>query len=94
MIEEDEHLLTVLRYVEANPPMPLVVDDILVHFDDDRARAALAVLGEAASKMQVILFTHHARVCELAAEAVPTAVVHALESGQKLPRQAELPLAR
>ena len=34
-------LATLERYAETNPPMPLVVDDILVHFDDDRSRAAL-----------------------------------------------------
>ena len=87
-------LASLERYVESNPPMPLVVDDILVHFDDERARAALAVLGEAAGKMQVILFTHHARVCELAAKAAPSAVVHALGTGIHLAAagpQLELP---
>lgn len=49
---------------------PLVMDDLLVHFDDERARAALFVLGGFAEKTQVLLFTHHTRVCELAREAL------------------------
>jgi uncharacterized protein YhaN len=46
--------------------MPLVLDDVLIHFDDDRARAALDVLGEVARTTQVLFFTHHARLVELA----------------------------
>jgi uncharacterized protein YhaN len=55
----------------AGDAMPLVVDDILVHFDDDRARASLAALGDLAQKTQVLFFTHHQRLVELAREAVP-----------------------
>jgi uncharacterized protein YhaN len=47
--------------------MPFVVDDILIGFDDDRSRVCLDVLAElAASSTQVLLFTHHRRVLELA----------------------------
>jgi uncharacterized protein YhaN len=51
--------------------MPLIVDDVLIHFDDDRARAALEVLGELSEHTQVLFFTHHARLVELAREAIP-----------------------
>jgi uncharacterized protein YhaN len=51
--------------------MPLVLDDILIHFDDDRARAALSVLGHVADTTQVLFFTHHARLVELAQQAIP-----------------------
>ncbi len=51
--------------------LPLVMDDLLVHFDDDRARAAMRALGAFAATTQVLLFTHHARLCELAREALP-----------------------
>lgn len=53
------------------PPMPLLLDDILVHFDDARARAALAVLGEFAEVTQVLFFTHHEHLLGLCREAVP-----------------------
>jgi uncharacterized protein YhaN len=58
------------RYLERNPPLPLVLDDILIHFDDERAAAALGVLGELAERMQVLFFTHHARDLTLAAGAI------------------------
>jgi uncharacterized protein YhaN len=51
--------------------LPLVLDDLLVHFDDDRARAALRVLGAfARGTTQVLLFTHHSKVCDLAREVL------------------------
>jgi uncharacterized protein YhaN len=46
----------------AGEPMPLVVDDILVQFDDDRTAAALEVLADVARTTQVVLFTHHRQV--------------------------------
>jgi uncharacterized protein YhaN len=54
--------------------MPFVLDDILVHFDDERARAALTVLAGFADTTQVLLFTHHRRLCELA-EGLPAGKV-------------------
>ena len=64
-------LATLERHTEERDPMPLLVDDILIHFDDERARAALEVLGELGDKTQVLFFTHHARLLDLAREAVP-----------------------
>jgi uncharacterized protein YhaN len=48
--------------------MPFVVDDILIGFDDHRTRVCLEVLAELALSTQVLLFTHHRRVLELAGE--------------------------
>ncbi|MBI4700188.1 MAG: AAA family ATPase [Deltaproteobacteria bacterium] len=59
-------LATLERYLERAEPMPLVVDDILINFDEERARATLGVLADLARRMQVLLFTHHERVRELA----------------------------
>ena len=68
--------------LQGREPIPLIVDDILVMFDDDRATAALRVLAELSAKTQVILFTHHARVVELAKELreKETVFVHSLSS--------------
>jgi len=42
--------------------IPLICDDSLVHFDDERAEATLPILKEIADKeRQVILFTCHER---------------------------------
>ena len=71
-------LASLLRRAEASEPMPLVLDDVLIHFDDDRASAALSVLGEVSKKMQILFFTHHARLVELARTSIPSEelVVH------------------
>jgi uncharacterized protein YhaN len=58
------------RYVTANGPMPFIVDDVLVHFDDDRSAAALAALGELAKETQVVFFTHHKHLISLAKSSV------------------------
>ena len=59
-------LASLEKYMESSEPMPFIVDDILVDFDDERSEAALCALAELAKKTQVILFTHHSRVVEQA----------------------------
>ena len=66
-------------YVKDREPMPFVVDDILLNFDDARAMAALAVLGELAERTQVIYFTHHAHHVELARKALLPEKLHVNE---------------
>ncbi|MHB1511179.1 MAG: ATP-binding protein [Acidimicrobiales bacterium] len=51
-------------------PMPVVLDDVLVNFDDSRARAALRCLAVLAASCQVLLFTHHRHVLSLAEEVI------------------------
>jgi len=76
-------LASLERHVEHNGPVPVVLDDVLVHFDDDRARAALTALGDLARHTQVLFFTHHRRLVELARTAVPRAMLreHELDAG-------------
>ena len=64
-------LATLERQAIGAEPLPLILDDILIHFDDERASAALGVLAEHAAATQVVLFTHHARIVDLAQLAVP-----------------------
>jgi uncharacterized protein YhaN len=59
-------LASLEKYMESSEPMPFIVDDILVDFDDDRSEAALVALSQLAKKTQVIMFTHHSRVVEQA----------------------------
>ncbi|MBL1294154.1 MAG: AAA family ATPase [Thiotrichales bacterium] len=54
------------KYMDSAEPMPFIVDDILVHFDDERSKATLGLLAELAKKTQVIMFTHHRRLVEQA----------------------------
>ncbi|RLS23698.1 MAG: hypothetical protein DWH70_08905 [Planctomycetota bacterium] len=46
-------------------PLPVILDDILINFDDARALSTLRCLAEFSSKTQVILFTHHQHLLKL-----------------------------
>ena len=46
-------------YLSDHEPIPFIVDDILIQFDDDRAVASLKALAELSKNTQVIFFTHH-----------------------------------
>jgi uncharacterized protein YhaN len=59
-------LATLEKYLAHAEPLPFIVDDILINFDDARTQAALKVLADLARKTQVILFTHHERLKEMA----------------------------
>lgn len=73
-------LASLEKYMESAKPMPFIVDDILVDFDDARSEAALNALAILGEKTQVILFTHHSRVVEQAHAlgAARSVVVHNL----------------
>jgi uncharacterized protein YhaN len=57
------------RHAIKEGPFPFIVDDILLTFDDDRARAALRCLADLGQSMQVLYFTHHRHIRDMAAEA-------------------------
>jgi uncharacterized protein YhaN len=79
-------------YARRGAPLPLVLDDVLVNFDADRAAAAAAVLRDfAAAGHQLLVFTCHehiqklfkslrAPVSQLPNNAQPGPIVIALES--------------
>ncbi len=50
----------------AGEPLPFIGDDLLASFDDERTRRTLDLLAEFGARRQTILFTHHARVAEIA----------------------------
>lgn len=67
-----------LQIRENQRRVPVVCDDLFVHFDDDRAGSAfraLAVLGEST---QVIYFTHHPHLVQVALQAHSSWQVHQL----------------
>ena len=53
----------------SSEPMPFIVDDILINFDDARSRATIKALSDLAEKSQVILFTHHQKIVEVAGDS-------------------------
>ncbi len=58
------------RHLRHHEPMPMVLDDLLMTFDDRRCLAILPMLRELAEQTQVLLFTHHRHLCHLAREAL------------------------
>ena len=62
-------------YLERNEPIPFIVDDILIKFDNDRAVAALQALGLLSKQTQVIFFTHHRHLLELARKNVESKIL-------------------
>jgi len=57
-------LATLESLLDKGEPIPFIVDDILINFDDDRSRATLKALAKLGAKNQVILFTHHRQIME------------------------------
>jgi uncharacterized protein YhaN len=64
-------LASLESHLEGREAVPLIVDDVLIRFDDERSAAALQALVELARKTQVIFFTHHPRLVELARAHLP-----------------------
>ncbi len=54
------------HHLHRGGPVPVVVDDALVHFDDHRAAAAIEALSQLAERTQVICLTHHPHLVDVA----------------------------
>ncbi len=67
------------RLAAGEQALPLVLDDVLMAFDDDRTADALEILRDLAPGLQVIVFTHHQRVADAAAglDGVPVSTLPA-----------------
>jgi uncharacterized protein YhaN len=64
-------LAVVQEHNASHEPIPFVADDLLLNLDNKRAQAALRTLAAIAASSQVLLFTHHAHMVDLARIAVP-----------------------
>jgi uncharacterized protein YhaN len=53
-------------YLERASPLPFIADDLFINFDDERAAAGISVLGKLAQRTQVLFFTHHLHLVEIA----------------------------
>lgn len=53
-------------YLERAQALPFVADDLFVNFDNDRAAAGIRLLGQLAEKTQVLFFTHHQHLVDIA----------------------------
>ncbi len=61
-------LAFVRQHASAGLSVPLVMDDILVHFDDARSSATLEVLRDLSRKTQILYFTHHESIATAASQ--------------------------
>jgi len=64
--------------LETCEPMPFIVDDILINFDDDRSMATLRALAKLSEKNQIIIFTHHRQIVESARKIAADVQVYEL----------------
>lgn len=65
--------------IKSNQQAPFLADDILETFDNERTAEALQVLEEMANSCQVIYFTHHQHILDIANQVCPKARIHTLE---------------
>ena len=63
-------IASVADYLDRAPPLPFIADDLFINFDDDRAAAGFQVLGQLAEKTQVLFFTHHQHLVDIASETL------------------------
>ncbi|MCL6516529.1 AAA family ATPase [Alicyclobacillus sp.] len=83
-------LAFVEQHLETSEPLPLLMDDILVHFDDDRAQATMRVLQGLAERTQVIYFTHQRSVYAMALRMADSGLVRGYDlSGYRAPLPSE-----
>ena len=68
-------------YLEHSAALPFVADDLFVNFDNDRARAGFQVLGELAKKTQVLFFTHHLHLLEIARQTLGSSISQVTVNG-------------
>jgi uncharacterized protein YhaN len=67
-------LAYVLHYCEQSQPLPIVIDDALANFDDQRAMHTLSVLADISQTAQVLFFTCHTHMIDIARDAIPELV--------------------
>lgn len=59
-------LASVDEYLSRAHALPFVADDLLINFDDARAAAGFNVLAELGQKTQILFFTHHQHLVDIA----------------------------
>ena len=60
--------------LDEETPVPIILDDALTNFDDDRCATALNWLKEESKSRQIILFTCHSREADFFADDIEVSV--------------------
>ena len=61
-------------FLSHSAPLPFIADDLFINFDNVRAAAGFKVLAELGRKTQVLFFTHHRHLIDIADTALGTNV--------------------
>ena len=69
------------QYSQRAEPLPLVMDDVLVNFDEDRAKQTLRVLNDFSQSHQILFLTCHRRMVELVQAIRPALTPIELQPG-------------
>jgi uncharacterized protein YhaN len=72
-------LASIEKFIGGCEPLPFIADDVLISFDQEREAAVLEVLGELSKKTQVIVFTHHRHLVEIAQRTLASEVLQVHE---------------
>jgi uncharacterized protein YhaN len=75
-------LATLEQQAQRTDPLPLIVDDLFEGYDNKRAAAGFEALAEVAETTQVIFFTHHCHLVDIAQLALSTESVAVQELGE------------
>ena len=64
-------LAYIMHYCRDAEPLPIVMDDVLVNSDDERALQSLSVLLELSEQVQILFLTCHQHVVDLVRQLRP-----------------------
>jgi uncharacterized protein YhaN len=78
-------LASLEAWLDKHESVPFVVDDILLNFDDERAAAALRELAGLSRRTQVLFFTHHRHIIDIARAHLPDELVFVHELPEPRP---------
>jgi uncharacterized protein YhaN len=70
------------HYCQDTEPLPIVMDDVLVNFDAERARQTLSVFAEVADNVQIIFLTCHQHMMDLVRDVLPANAAIVLPGGK------------
>ena len=75
-------LAAVEESVAAGVKLPFLADDLFINYDDARSAAGFRVLAKLAERTQVLFFTHHEHLANLARNSVKPEVVSTCRLGE------------
>ncbi|TYR33525.1 AAA family ATPase [Mesorhizobium microcysteis] len=64
------------EFAAARPSVPFIADDIMETFDEPRSEEVFRLFAQMAQVGQVIYFTHHRHLCEIASQVLPQTGMH------------------